>query len=205
MFGDNMIVNALRKKDDAYRLATLPVMGIWVIAASSCNILSDSDVDVGDKDDVCAAYCEAIEANCEQDRLQYSSVEQCRAVCDTFEIGKKGDESGNTAYCRAHFAEEAEESPGHCASAGPGGDDVCGGNCESFCHIQTVVCTGANRRYATVTECLDACEALDMSDSYSSNVLEGDTFSCRLAHLVLATTSPDEHCPHIAPASAACQ
>ncbi len=173
---------------------------------AGCNWMNDSDVAVEEQDDVCANYCELMTANCSGDNRQYRTAGQCEAVCDALDIGKKGDEEGNTAYCRVHFVKEAEESPGiHCPAAGPGGDGVCGDNCESFCYLQTAICSGDDRQYPTITECVTECEEFDQSDVYASSAGAGDTFACRLAQLVMAATSPEVYCPNIAVESPVCQ
>ena len=182
------------------------LVSIVVVIASACNAIYDSKVDVTSKEDVCAEYCETIETYCKGDNRQYRTSEQCLAVCKTLEIGREKDKEGNTAYCRANNAAEAEDNPDtFCIASGPGGGGICGDGCESFCHIQTAVCTGDNRQYPTTTECMTKCEDFDLSATYSSDINDGDTFACRLAQLTLAAVSPDKHCPGIAPDSSVCQ
>jgi hypothetical protein len=189
-----------------YHLSLMLLASIVLTVASACNAIMDSKVDVESKEDVCAEYCKTIDTYCTDDNRQYRTTEQCLAVCNTFEIGKTKDDEGNTAYCRSNNAAEAEDNPDtYCISSGPGGGGVCGDDCESFCHIQTAVCTGDNRQYPTITECMSECEDFDLSVTYNSDIADGDTFACRLAQLTLAAVDPAKHCPAIAPDSPVCQ
>ena len=44
-------------------------------------------------------------------------------------------------------------------SAGPGGDGVCGANCDGFCQIAAMYCTGANQVYTDAPDCQATCAA----------------------------------------------
>lgn len=82
----------------------------------------------------CAAYCATIGANCAGADAQYGNNDTCLATCAAFPPGTLADVSGNTLGCRNyHAGAAAQDASTHCVHAGPGGDGICGGNCESFC------------------------------------------------------------------------
>lgn len=169
-------------------------------------LLADASVrSDGESASLCDDYCKTVSETCEGPNLQYGSSLQCTNVCRVLAPGNKDDESGNTLGCRLHYALEASEDPEtFCLAAGPGGNGVCGSNCESFCQIGDEVCTEENSQYNTITECMAACALFDHSVPYNGEVLDGDSFACRLTHLTLAAGSPDVHCSHIAVVSAFC-
>lgn len=153
----------------------------------------------------CANYCDSVLEVCVDENAQYTTTAQCLQICAHMDLGTTDDTNINTLGCRNRFAIEAIEAPGiHCTSAGPGGNGVCGSNCESFCHGQNSVCVGANQQYNTIAGCMNACATLDDSVSYTHTVLSGNTLACRLSHLSLAAGVPNTHCPHLALDSPVC-
>jgi hypothetical protein len=109
--------------------------------------------------------------------------------------------------CRSTHATLAlSDAATHCPHAGPAGDGVCGTNCESFCALAAATCTGANQQYATLGDCMTACNNFSMNPARYT-VLGGspggNTFACRMFHLTLATVDL-AHCPHIAVNSTTC-
>ncbi|MBA3545419.1 MAG: hypothetical protein H0T76_02950 [Nannocystis sp.] len=153
----------------------------------------------------CADYCTAITANCIGANSQYSAGDTCASTCAAFPPGTLADTADNTLGCRLYHAGAAKDMPEvHCTHAGPGGADVCGGNCDGFCAIAADACGGT---FADDTACQTACAAYDKTESYDASDAEGNTFACRLYHLTVASSSADAattHCPHILPDSAPC-
>jgi hypothetical protein len=91
----------------------------------------------------------------------------------------------------------------HCPHAGPAGDGVCGGNCESFCSLAATTCPAVYQQFAP--DCMTACGGFSMTPArYTTTTVTGNTFPCRMYHLTLATIDPVTHCPHIAVSSATC-
>jgi len=186
------------------------VIGLGSVLFVGCQaLLSDSEIVDEDKDEddlaaICDNYCETVQESCQDSLQQYATTQQCKAVCLTLDEGDESDETGNTISCRNHYALEATEDPDLCSAAGPGGDGICGSNCEGFCHVQAKVCNGKNEVYPTITECVSACDGFDNTVVHSSNVTSGDSLACRITHLTLATGSPAVHCPHIVPDSPVC-
>ena len=129
----------------------------------------------------------------------------CEAVCATFTHADPGAMAGNSLECRSYHATNAAEDPaGHCRHAGPSGDGVCGGNCESFCTIAMAICTGDNAQWMLIDDCINDCQTYPIEPPYSTAATTGDSFACRMYHLTLASTEAVPHCSHIGPVSMPC-
>ena len=78
----------------------------------------------------CATYCTHLTTNCSGANAQYENMADCIAYCRDagWRVGAVVDTPGNTLGCRVYYASTpASENPvEHCASAGPGGDGICG-------------------------------------------------------------------------------
>lgn len=152
----------------------------------------------GGGDPACAAYCGSVMANCVDAYKVYSSEATCLAVCAELPPGSAGDQSGNTVACRAANAAEAGatgEPEVHCPIAGPGGEGVCGTNCEGYCTLMLAVCAGY---FSTEAECQSACAGVPDPAGYGVSSTKGNTLDCRLYHLSAAAIAPQVHCPHAA-------
>jgi hypothetical protein len=145
----------------------------------------------------CKDYCAVVMSNCSGDNSVYTTEELCLGVCAELEPGDPNEPSGNTVACRVQQADFAAREPAdHCKAAGPGGNDVCGSDCDAYCALYPKVCR-TNYEYLSTADCLKACSGLTKQDSF--NVVTdhgGDTIECRLVHVSSATVKPDEHCPH---------
>ena len=143
----------------------------------------------------CDAYCAAITENCTADNAQFESVENCVASCKTYPVGTAADQSGNTLGCRSYHADAAKSAPAmHCTHAGPGGDGVCGANCDGFCQIAMAYCTGANEVYKDDAECQADCKAHGTDVKFDVSKDSGNQVACLLAHVQAASTVPSDHC-----------
>lgn len=159
---------------------------------------------------LCDKYCEEIMEQCVGDMQQYRDLRQCSKVCKLFPEGElASDDNENTVACRLRYAANARYAAGteqsaYCRQAGPGGDGRCGTNCEGYCTLMMQVCSAEVTdiyRYETVSECIDACSALPVSDEpYSSAslvVADGNHVQCRLFHVTSAAMlDAEEHCEH---------
>lgn len=156
---------------------------------------------------LCARYCDAVMAACVDGRAQYTDLDACLTECAYFPEGSAGDNTGNTLNCRLNYALKAPSEPlTYCTWAGPGGDGMCGSNCEGFCTLMSA-CTAETTRgpddyFVSNDECLANCEGLPSSGGYDANALSntghGDTYDCRLYHVGAAISAADSevHCPH---------
>jgi hypothetical protein len=156
----------------------------------------------------CAAYCTAIADNCSGVNLMYASTAECMASCGLFSVGTSADVAGNTLGCRLYHANNAagsmQNANTHCRHGGPGGDGLCGANCEGFCTIALGACSAqAQPPYADMGACMTACGNYATAPPYVANAT-GDNLACRLYHATAASANPGTHCGHTAMASATC-
>jgi len=153
----------------------------------------------------CDKYCDTIMANCNLGNRQYESKDACLGVCKRMPPGQASDPTGNTLACRYSAAVTAadNETAFYCPGAGPGGNNICGTNCEGYCGIFMQVCKGGNW-FVNYAECERECTALMDKPGYnvSPDNQSGDTLDCRLYHVsaacLSAPGSADFHCPHAA-------
>jgi hypothetical protein len=130
--------------------------------------------------------------------------------CSTYPAGTLEDESGNTLGCRIHVLETSKAmiELSDCAAAGPGGNGVCGQNCDAFCESMVTVCPEG---FESVGDCLALCETLIECGTYSVDpgvTPDNPSIQCRLYHLSAAavnilgatpgeqTSAQQKHCPH---------
>jgi hypothetical protein len=173
--------------------------------------LADAGTDADAQVDTlsCEYYCQLITDTCKGSNKQYSTIEACIGLCSTFPEGKLDDEKGNTLGCRIHVLEttKAMIESSDCAAAGPGGDGVCGSNCESFCSSMQTVCP---QGFESEDDCMDVCTPLIECGNYhvTSSTPDNPSIQCRLYHMSAAainilsaekgelTDSQLNHCPH---------
>ena len=161
--------------------------------------------DTGDpKVGECADYCALVTKHCSATVSQYGDGDACMATCLALPEGDQTAHSGNTIACRTFEAAAAEFDPTVCPKAGPGGDGVCGNNCDSFCQLADTICVGELAAYASTAECLTACAGFTSTPPFDSGDTAGNTFECRLYHLTAASAIPRVHCPHIGVVSPVC-
>jgi hypothetical protein len=170
---------------------------------------ADGGIDAPTVQLTCVDYCSTIAANCTDANLMYASTAECMATCLKFPEGEVTDTGGNTLGCRLYHAGNAAggvaNANTHCRHAGPGGDGVCGANCEGFCTIVQGSCsTLPDPPYASLGACMTACAGYTAQPPYVANAT-GNNLACRLYHATAATANPGTHCPHTAMVSATCQ
>jgi hypothetical protein len=149
----------------------------------------------------CAGYCAALKAACTGPNQQFSTNDRCINACGTYPVGAASDTMGDTLGCRLHELEAAAADPStHCVNAGPGGDGVCGTNCDGYCQIAQAFCTAANNAeiYPDASVCQTHCAKFPQTVKYSVADDAGSHFgadvACLLYHVQEATTAPMEHC-----------
>ena len=164
----------------------------------------DSTGGGGAAPDLCAQYCATVMASCTGPFAVYTTAESCLAVCEQLPAGSEGDEIGNSGHCRLRHAESAPAEPlNYCPIAGPGGNGICGGNCESLCTVAQGVCTGDLQPWSGAIACQNDCAGVPDLATYSTDpdaaMYKGDHVQCRLFHLSSAAVKdPEIHCPHVA-------
>jgi len=109
--------------------------------------------------------------------------------------------------CRRYHVDVAGTSSSnamtHCPHAFMG-DGQCGENCNFYCDIMQNVCldtTAAGGGFATLTDCMTACQAYDSTSVDFSMPLPtvGNTLNCRIYHATVAAQGPSfsaVHCQH---------
>lgn len=165
----------------------------------------------------CDAYCATITGACADEHLQYGSLDECRAACESLPLGEASDRAENTVGCRAYHAGAALSDPQtHCAHAGPTGDGTCGasdsGICESYCAFFASGCEAAfvAQFGGDFRECADACLASGLEGAAGgsrytrSTSLDADGIACRVRRaLEAAMVGPVEGAEECAKASIA--
>lgn len=150
---------------------------------------------------LCEQYCSAVTDNCTGAFTVYTSYATCLAVCARLPEGTAGARTGNSVQCRLRAAQVAkEEVPHYCPIAGPGGNGVCGTNCESLCGLREGVCAGFSE--SDIESCRSECSKLQDLGNYSTDLnvgqYAGPHVQCRLYHLsAAAADDPEQHCLHV--------
>jgi hypothetical protein len=159
----------------------------------------------------CDSYCDLIQGACQAGNSQYSSRDSCMGFCSTLPPGTLDDQSGNTLGCRINAIDSAKAmiEISDCAAGGPGGNGVCGSNCDAYCHSILTVCPGD---FDSSEDCMTACTPLIECGPYyvdTSSTPDDPSIQCRLYHISAAATgilnppaggglasSQVKHCPH---------
>jgi hypothetical protein len=144
----------------------------------------------------CKHYCDLVMSKCTDANAVYSSFETCEAVCDQMAPGTQAD-SGigrNTLACRLSRLETGFEV-GFCPQVGPGGDGVCGSDCDAFCSMRQAACgklQPEEPEFKFPGLCERACPGLAYDPDFKVSAQAGsDTIQCRLAQLSEAFVSSD--------------
>jgi len=174
-------------------------------AAGSAGIAATIDPFEARASTLCREYCATVGANCTGTNQQYASSTACFAVCELLPPGSAGETTpSNTVQCRmrrAALAGTTGEPGNYCYSAGPGGAEECGSDCDGFCALMTQKC---GDDMGPLNQCLSACSIIpDLSrppDNLHYNVSQqaGDSLQCRLFHVSAASVDPVGHCVHAA-------
>jgi hypothetical protein len=158
----------------------------------------------------CTEYCTAVEARCTEPFKVYDRPDACMAVCMQMELGDTlGGVDQNTVACRlARLGQEDFEKATHCAQVGPGGNGVCGSNCEALCTLRQQVCGQIESQASPVSQndvtnydvCMHNCQPLPDSGTFdAARDRSGDSVQCRLVHLSESAISHSlavQHCEH---------
>jgi hypothetical protein len=138
-------------------------------------------------------------SNCQGVVSVYTSRDACLGVCARLPPGDPSEPTGNSVTCRLGQAQRAGITPSRagelCSAAGPGGNGLCGSDCEAYCLLYDSVCP-SNDSSSLAPSCLNACGALKdqpVFDALPSVDQVGDTVECRLLHLSNASTASAEH------------
>jgi hypothetical protein len=114
-----------------------------------------------------------------------------------------GQTGADNFLCRRYHVDVAGTSTAnadiHCQHAFTGAD-TCGSSCDYYCDLVQNVCgSAANQQYATLTDCMTACDNFDTVAFTSALPTTGNTLNCRIYHATVAAQSAANagvHCPH---------
>lgn len=185
----------------APHLISLSLIGLALGACQAVAGIEERQLDpsLGAPEDTkqCKDYCTRVIANCTGTDAVYNDMDTCLGFCRYLEPGDASEPEPNTVACRLQQAEFAEREPDdHCAAAGPGGNGVCGTDCEAYCSVYPQVCPD-EYLYPDEATCLKACKGLPDQKTFDvKRDHDGDTVECRLVHTASSTTLPDQHCQH---------
>jgi hypothetical protein len=186
-------------------------LGLLALSLGACQVIAgieerklDPAIAEGKQ---CSEYCTKVMDICTGEDAVYPNRDQCLGFCGKLLPGDDQEiERVNSVACRIHVLDSAELEASDCKAAGPGGNGICGTDCDAYCTVYPVVCPD-DFDYGDKAGCLKACSGLVEQDRYNlTDDHEGDTIECRLVHTSSATVLPAEHCPHatIVPAEPWC-
>ncbi|MES1173369.1 MAG: hypothetical protein ABUL62_03495 [Myxococcales bacterium] len=184
------------------------LLGSSAAALGGCQSLAgieDRTFDGSQPSAQCQEYCALADEVCTGAHAIYTDKQACLGLCKLMPPGDL-EEAPNSVACRinqlnaAKQDSETSQLPAYCASAGPGGNGVCGSNCESYCQLYAAACESTlpnlTNQYDQKT-CRAKCAGLNNLSTFDSKTnYDGDTLQCRLVHTAAATVDPTTHCPH---------
>jgi hypothetical protein len=153
----------------------------------------------------CEDYCQIAMNACKDDNQIYESLDQCLAVCQKLDKGNVIDEAPETVACRKIHAYNALAwgMPAlHCPHAGPGGDAVCGNDCNAYCRLLSAGCSDAfvnlhGMGAEGMKHCTDGCTQRHGRDSLhysvpSAKAKTSNPVACVLLNAARALERPAE-------------
>ena len=145
----------------------------------------------------CNTYCNNVRTNCTGANQVYANDAACKAACAAMPVGKPGDTSGNTVYCRGyHAGAPAKSAPQtHCQHAGiSSSGGICGSPCDAYCDQVTKNCKGVHAQHKDRAACMTWCKG---QTAGAWNTTSGNSIACRAYHASFpAKADPKTHCPH---------
>lgn len=147
----------------------------------------------------CEDYCDTVMTNCVGNNAVYATPQHCLKACKYFEPGDPIEAAGdNSVACRTRQAAGAKLEPDtSCRAAGPGGDGVCGTDCEGYCTLFAAACSDLDPYEGDIDSCLQDCSGLPDQPSFNlARDHDLDTIECRLVHVTNSTLDPVTHCKH---------
>lgn len=168
----------------------------------------------------CASYCTLFKGACGQDQCgSYAGcLHACSALLDTGKWDLKEDHDGDTLQCRLVHLENASIQPKqHCPHSqitaptafcnwtiDEGKKDTSRPeepDCDDYCRLVGIACTGENAVYESEEQCQAVCEAfkgdgVPGTGGFTDKV--ENTLGCRIYHSHNSLCLPAQHCSHVA-------
>jgi hypothetical protein len=161
----------------------------------------------------CKSYCRLYQQVCDPELDAGECERQCGGLRDTGLVDASQDFGGfpDTVQCRlAHLAVAAYTDPdAHCHHARlvPSQDDSasCGlapdaaPDCEDYCRLVGVACSGDSGVYESTAQCLRVCAGMSKGVGRQTS---GDSLACRRWRAYAALLDPEPQCPSAGPIAA---
>lgn len=205
-----------------------------VAAAAALHCPHAGAMGTGGCESQCPAFCYTQAFTCgfgsaSVTLAQFSSMEECLAVCETWTVGGKGLLQGEipdssyaaeaTSACREYHLSVANSTTSqastHCKHTGftdstntcrAAADTSTPSNCYSFCDVVTAACFGTNMQYDTYADCLTECIDFDHAAGARGDT-DGDSYNCRMTHAINALQNVGARavqCPYVKASSSVC-
>lgn len=153
----------------------------------------------------CESYCSLFKAACPTGIEPADCVGRCAGLEDTQSFDANTNYYNDTLQCRfVHISAATVDPTTHCPHAALPANGPCLGNppsatvpdCDSFCHLEMIECTGEQQQYESAAQCAAVCNALDRGTADDQS---GNTVACRKYHSYNALLDPLTHCSHTGP------
>lgn len=151
----------------------------------------------------CESYCGLFEKACPEDAdLILDCNASCQGLKDRGSLDVELDHGGDTLQCRlVHTSSALVDPVVHCSHAqlAPIAGEWCTEpddatpNCDDYCRLVNVACTGENAVYDSTAECKKVCESFEPGRPVDTTE---DTLGCRKYHAYNSIAAPEIHCPH---------
>lgn len=187
-------------------------------AEADCPIAGPGGGPDGECGPECESYCRLLTTICYEETVDASiTLDECLRQCpalrraNRFNVGNF--QTGDTLECRINRVVAAATDRNQCLDAmiapknpsQPCTDPATGTpNCEDYCRVTQVACTGEFAVYDDEAQCMKACAALPPGSNEDSGgktreVTEHNTIGCRKFHAYSSLVRPHGHCPHAGP------
>lgn len=154
--------------------------------------------------DNCESYCDLFAKACGPEIADREEcVRKCAAFDDVPRFDVVADHEGDTVQCRLVHVSSAVVLPEpHCGHSRFVATEWCfeppdaEPECEDYCRIVMVACTGDVAQYESLEQCLDVCAALE--PGLNADRVE-NTVGCRKYHSYSSIFDWETHCSHAGP------
>lgn len=140
----------------------------------------------------CVAYCDLVTTNCFGTFQQYTTNDDCLAVCKYMPTmvpdagaGGSGPDGGmaDTLGCHTVYAMGTAGDHGFCTLAGPAGNGGCATPNDAYCDLEMTVCPGI---FKTRDDCVMALGSIPQMPLYDTKQTAGNSLGCRMYWLTQA-------------------
>jgi len=163
----------------------------------------------------CENYCKLYEQACSEVQCgsTQNCIDKCEALVDRGAFDLHEDHDGDTLQCRVvHLSNATIQPTPHCSHSQllapptfcnwqidegePNTERPEEPDCDQYCHMVAVACTGDAAIYESDEQCQATCEFLDPGEFSDT---KENTRGCRIYHTYNSLCLPATHCPHAGP------